>query len=335
MRPVQRVFASCQRGKRGVALDLKSPAARPALEALVRWADVVHHNLRMPAARRLGLDYDSMRAINPEVVYCHASSYGPEGERADWPGYDQLFQAAAGWEVLGGGEGNDPMWFRFGFMDHLCAMASVVATLLAVWHRDRTGRGQQVTGSLLGGGVLTNSETFLKDGELAVSAAPLDHEQMGLSPGYRLYPVADGWIALCARDDAELAAACAALGGIEPRGHREPAWPAGAARTPSATSAPAACPASRSASTRARPFSTTSCIGRLGLVTSYPHAEWGRLEQVGALWSLGDLELSLDRAPPALGEHTREVLSEVGLDEAHIAELLSESVAVETTEGDR
>ena len=53
----------------------------------------------------------------------------------------------------------------------------------------------------------------------------------------------------------------------------------------------------------------------LGLVTSYPHAEWGRLEQVGALWSLGDLQVSLDRAPPALGEHTREVLSEVGLDE--------------------
>jgi crotonobetainyl-CoA:carnitine CoA-transferase CaiB-like acyl-CoA transferase len=73
----------------------------------------------------------------------------------------------------------------------------------------------------------------------------------------------------------------------------------------------------------------------LGLVTSYPHAEWGRLEQVGALWSLGDLEVSLVRAPPALGEHTWEVLSEVGLDEADIAELLAHSVAVETTEGDQ
>ncbi len=143
MRHVQRVFAACQRGKRGVALDLKSPAARPALEALVGWADVVHHNLRMPAARRLGIDYDTVRSIDPEVVYCHTSSYGPEGPRADWPGYDQLFQACAGWEVLGGGEGNHPMWFRFGFMDHLCAMGSTVATLLAVYHRDRTGHGQQ------------------------------------------------------------------------------------------------------------------------------------------------------------------------------------------------
>ncbi|HEX4245051.1 MAG TPA: CoA transferase [Acidimicrobiales bacterium] len=330
MRPIQRVFASCQRGKRGVALDLKSPAARPALEALVRWADVVHHNLRRPAARRLGLDYETIRAINPEVIYCHASSYGPEGERADWPGYDQLFQAAAGWEVLGGGEGNDPMWFRFGFMDHLCAMASTVATLLAVWHRDRTGHGQQVTGSLLGGGVLTNSETYLKDGQLAVPAAPLDHEQMGLSPGYRLYPVADGWIALCALDDAQVTTACSVLGASGPDdiGARV----AGSRRDNVLRDLQAAgVPCEPVRLDQGEAFLDDEQNRELGLVTSYPHAEWGRLEQVGALWSLGDLEVSLDRAPPALGEHTREVLSDVGLDEAVIADLLARSVAIQSS----
>jgi crotonobetainyl-CoA:carnitine CoA-transferase CaiB-like acyl-CoA transferase len=111
-------FAGCQRGKRTVALDLKSAASRPALEALVMWADVVHHNLRMPAARRLGLDSASLRSINPDLVFCHTSSYGPIGPRADWPGYDQLFQASCGWERAGAGAGNPPMWHRFGFMDH-------------------------------------------------------------------------------------------------------------------------------------------------------------------------------------------------------------------------
>ena len=79
MRGVEWSFVGCQRGKRSVAIDLKSPEARPALEALIRWADVVHHNLRMPAARRLGVDYESVKAVNPEIVYCHTSSYGPRG----------------------------------------------------------------------------------------------------------------------------------------------------------------------------------------------------------------------------------------------------------------
>ena len=79
MRFVDWPFAGCQRGKRSVALDLKNPAARPAVDALLRWADVVHHNLRLPAATRLGLDAASVRAVNPDVVFCHVSSYGPDG----------------------------------------------------------------------------------------------------------------------------------------------------------------------------------------------------------------------------------------------------------------
>ena len=92
-----------------------------------------------------------MRAVNPDIIYCHASSYGPRGPRADWPGYDQLFQSSCGWEVAGAGEGNPPMWHRLGFMDHLCAMGSLISTLLALYHRDRTGQTQFAAGSLLGG----------------------------------------------------------------------------------------------------------------------------------------------------------------------------------------
>ena len=79
MRPGGWPFAGCQRGKRSLALNLKSPDSRLALEAAIKWADIVHHNLRMPAARRLGLDYESVRKISPEVVFCHTSSYGPIG----------------------------------------------------------------------------------------------------------------------------------------------------------------------------------------------------------------------------------------------------------------
>ena len=328
MRPIQRVFASCQRGKRGVSLDLKSPEARPALEALVRWADVIHHNLRLPAARRLGIDYERVVAINPEVIYCHASSYGPEGDRADWPGYDQLFQASAGWEVLGGGEGNDPMWLRFGFMDHLCAMASTVASLLAVFHRDRTGRGQAVTSSLLGAGVLTNGETFLDPSGRAAPVAAVDHGQTGTSPGHRLYRLADGWLALCARTDRELALACTVLGVPGP-GQLEGAMAgAGCGQTLEALRS-AGVPCEPVALDQGDAFLDDPLARRLGLIASYPHAEWGLLEQVGALWDFGGLEVTLDRAPPALGQHSVEVLTTVGLDAGAIAGLIDRGIVVQ------
>jgi crotonobetainyl-CoA:carnitine CoA-transferase CaiB-like acyl-CoA transferase len=328
MRPVQRVFASCQRGKRGVALDLKAPDARPALEALVRWADVVHHNLRMPAARRLGIDYDTIRAIHPEVIYCHTSSYGPRGDRADWPGYDQLFQACSGWEVLGAGAGNDPMWFRFGFMDHLCAMGSTVASLLAVLHRDRTSRGQQVTGSLLGGAVLTNGETYLDESGEAAGVLTLDHEQKGTSPGHRLYRLTDGWIALCARSEDELATTCSVLGAVGPdqlqaRFSRSPCD----VTIKALRGAGVSCELVRFDQGEA--FLDDPLIRSLDLVTSYPQAEWGALEQIGAFWGLGDLEVSLDRAPPALGQHSVEVLVEVGMDPAAIEALAAQGVVVQ------
>ena len=328
MRRVERVFAACQRGKRGVALDLKSPEARPALEALVGWADVVHHNLRMPAARRLGLDYESMKAINPKIVYCHASSYGPRGERADWPGYDQLFQASAGWEVLGGGDGNPPMWFRFGFMDHLCAMGSTVATLLGVLHRDRTGEGQFTTGSLLGGAVLTNSETFLGPGGLAASVPPVNHVQTGLRPGYGIYQAVDGWVALAAADETELAMACAAVG-AEDASELEAALARRSADDVLGAWAAAGVASEPVRMNQGEVFLDDPLNRRLGLVAGYEHAEWGHMEQIGAFFGVGGLELYLDRAPPALGEHTEEVLVEVGLSKDAVAGLVESGVALQ------
>jgi len=130
MRRVERTFAACQRGKRGVALDLRSPATRPALEALVKWADVVHHNLRMPAARKLGIDYESLRRSNPTSSIAIPAPTVPRVNGPTGPATTSSSRrrrdGGARW-----GEGNDPMWFRFGFMDHLCAMGSIVATLLA------------------------------------------------------------------------------------------------------------------------------------------------------------------------------------------------------------
>jgi crotonobetainyl-CoA:carnitine CoA-transferase CaiB-like acyl-CoA transferase len=319
MRYVEWSFFGCQRGKRGVALDLKSPDARQAMDALLDRADILHHNLRMPAARRLGLDEDTVRAANPDIVYCHASSYGPTGPRADWPGYDQLFQSSCGWEVAGAGEGNDPMWHRLGFMDHLCAMGSLIATLLALYHRDRTGETQFVAGSLLAGGVMTGSETYLDANGDIVPIPVLDHEQTGIAPWYRIVEVADGWIAVAATTDAQTAA-LDALGGVE----------ALVARTVAdvlRALADAGVPSDQVRLDQGQPFFASHDNASAGLVARYEHVDYGHVEQPGAFWIFGDLDVKLDRAPPALGEHTIEVLTEAGLDPATIDALLASGAA--------
>jgi len=317
MRPAGWPFAGCQRGKRGLALDLKSPASRPALEAAVKWADIVHHNLRMPAARRLGLDYESVKKINPDVVFCHTSSYGPSGPRADWPGYDQLFQAQCGWEVAGAGDGNPPMWLRFGFMDHQCAMSSTVATLLALYHRDRTGQAQAVAGSLLGAGALTVSETFKRSDGTVVPRPMLDAMQTGVSAGRRIIELDDGWIALAADSPDE----GAALATIKLQGRKIDDALAELTR--------AGVPAEEVRLDQRYPFFDDPANRAANLVAEYQHAEWGKFEQPGALWYFGDQDVQLHLAPPALGEHTVEVLRAIGVGQADIDTLLADGVALQ------
>ncbi len=316
MRWVEWAFFGCQRGKRGVALDLKAPAARPAVDALLARADIFHHNVRMPAAQRLGIDEASVRAINPDIIYCHTSSYGPRGPRADWPGYDQLFQSSCGWEVAGAGDGNRPMWHRLGFMDHICAMGSIIATLLALYHRDRTGRTQFVAGSLLGGGVLTCSETYLDATGQTVPMPMLDHEQTGIEPGYRILQVADGWIAIAATTDDQRAA----LGDLDALETRTSADALDAL-----TTAGVPCEAVRL--DQVESFFASADNDAAGMIARYRHVDYGAVEQPGAFWAFGDLDVKLDHAPPGLGEHTVEVLEEVGLDRATIDAMLADGSA--------
>jgi crotonobetainyl-CoA:carnitine CoA-transferase CaiB-like acyl-CoA transferase len=327
MRYVEWAFFGCQRGKRGVALNLKSPASRPAVEALLANADILHHNLRRPAARRLAIDEASVRAVNPDIIYCHASSYGPRGPRADWPGYDQLFQSSCGWEVAGAGVGNRPMWHRLGFMDHICAMGSLISTLLALYHRDRTGRGQFVAGSLLGGGVLTCSETYLDPSGKTVPMPLLDHDQTGITPGYRIVPVADGWIAIAATTDAALAALCT-VAGVDVAVDAATAL---AGRTSSDTLdalTAAGVPCEPVRLDQCEPFFSSADNDAAGMIARYRHVDYGDVEQPGAFWSFGNLEVRLDRAPPGLGEHTVEVLTELGFDRPAIDAMLADGTAV-------
>lgn len=316
------LFIGCQRGKRGIAVDLQNPDSRPVLERLVRWADIVHHNLRLPAARRLGVDYESLKAINPRIIFCHASSYGAKGPKADWPGYDPIGQALSGWPVESSPPGAKPMWYRFGMMDHQCAMTSVIPTLLALYQRDRTGEGSSVTSSLLSAATETNSETMLLlDTDELAPYARTDDQQTGLHPGYRMYPVAgDQWVAVAAVGDARMAALRGVAGVADDDGLAAAFAGRDADGLVAALEA-AGVPVELVRQDWEQGFFDAEIDQPAQMAVAYEHAEFGRLEQPGAFWQLGDLELRLDLAPPALGQHTTEILGELGFDDSTVEKM--------------
>lgn len=322
MRRLERAFAGTQRGKRGLALKLGAEGSKPVIEALANWADIVHHNVRLPAARKLGIAPNQLRAIKPALVCAHVSSYGPQGPRADWPGFDQLMQAAVGWETESGGEGNPPSWLRFGVGDHLAALSSVFAVLLAHLARMRTGEGQVVASSLLGAMTMTASEAIVIDQEHALTPmAHLDAGQHGIAPTHRLYRCKDGWIAVAALSVAE-ADTFAYIAGEEP----EATFAALDVAAALAALHAAGVPAEPALEAQSDAFLDSAEHAAAGLHATYGHAVYGSLQQIGALWDFDDLPLVIERAPPALGEHSRELLEMLGFDAQHIDELANQGV---------
>jgi crotonobetainyl-CoA:carnitine CoA-transferase CaiB-like acyl-CoA transferase len=191
-------------------------------------------------------------------------------------------------------------------------MASVVATLLALVHRERTGQGQDVAASLLGAAVLATSHTYRRaDGTVAPVPA-LDAGQTGVHPACRLYRARDGWLAVadCRAGGTERLVAAA---GARDAADLEDAF--AALRTADALALLAArgVPAEAVRLRQREPFLDSEANRRCRLTVAYPHPTYGRIEQIGAFWDFGDLPLRLDRSAPARGQHTAEVLAELGV----------------------
>ncbi|MGR7995179.1 MULTISPECIES: CaiB/BaiF CoA transferase family protein [unclassified Xanthobacter] len=137
-------FLNANRNKDGLVLDLKQPADRERLLALVRTADVLLHNMRPAAAARLGLGPETLLAENPRLVYCAIVGFGQDGPYRDWPAYDDIIQAAAGWSALEATVGGTPRYAPTIVADKTTALYAVAAINAALLHAARTGQGQAV-----------------------------------------------------------------------------------------------------------------------------------------------------------------------------------------------
>lgn len=331
MRMAGKPFFGCQRGKRSIAIDLKKPEGRELALELVATADVVHHNMTVGVATRLGIDYQACRAMRPDVIYCNTYAYGLEGPLAHFGGLDPLYQASAGLEYESGSvmNGNDPMYYRFGMCDASNAMLSVIGLLMALYHRDRTGEGQELWTSLLDGSMVFSSDVVLVDGR-PVPHPHLDKDQRGLDPRYRLYRCQDDeWIQLaCVRDDEwERALAVLELAADASEDVVEGRIATKTSQQWQRRFDDAAVPAEIARDTIAgEEFLTDADNVALGLVANYQHTTMGRLRQAGAFITLSDTPGATERPPPLLGEQTREILVSLGKSGADISTLYDAGV---------
>jgi len=204
-------FEAHNRGKRAIALDLKHPLGRDVFMRLVQDADVFLNNFRIKAIERLGLDYNSVSAVNPRIVYVQASGFGPEGPDADAGAFDYLAQARSGFASQNG-EGDDPpIPTMVPIADQTGALHACIAALAGLASRERTGRGMKLDTSLLGSMISLQSfdiATHLFSGRLR--PRPM---RGGSRPFWRIYQAGDGkWFVIGMLLDRAWEAVCACVG---------------------------------------------------------------------------------------------------------------------------
>jgi crotonobetainyl-CoA:carnitine CoA-transferase CaiB-like acyl-CoA transferase len=336
------VFELDNRGKRSVVLDITKPEGRTAAARLVQDADVFLTNVRPAALKRAGLDFDTLHAANPRLVYCSLTGYGLQGPDADKPGFDvTAFWARSGVAALTAPKGVDPFPLRTGVGDHTCSLASVAAILAALFERGRTGQGRLVETSLLRSGVYaigTDMAIQLRLGRIA-STRPRED---AVNPLGNYFKTRDGhWLCLHPRDGgADWPALAAAIG--QPELASDPRFAQGRARRTHSAALVGALDAAFAQLTYAEaaarldgadlvwaPVQTPAqCAAdpqaeAAGCFVQTPNPAGGSFRAPAAPARFPGADDGPKGPAPALGQHTREVLAGVGYDAAAIEALMA------------
>ena len=325
-------FLSVNRSKRSVALDLKDPEGRELALELCARAEVVIENFRPGSAARLGLDYEAVRQLRPDVVYCTISGFGLR-EPTDRAGYDFTVQAESGLMAITGELDGEPMKFGVAIVDILTGLNAVTAILAALHRRDFTGEGDLVEVSLLdsafaalvnvGANALLTGEEPQRYGNAHPSIVP-----------YQPFRAVDGWIAVAAANDGLYARLCTAI--ERPDLAADERYATNEARVLNREPLIAELEAvfvGRSADEWERlllaagvPAGKIRGVGealRTGQARTrrVDHPTGGTVELVGPPFELKSANLGAWTPPPLLGQHTAEVLRELGVDDERLASL--------------
>jgi crotonobetainyl-CoA:carnitine CoA-transferase CaiB-like acyl-CoA transferase len=332
---------ACNRGKRSIAVNLKHEDGREAIDKLIASADVIIHNMRYPAAVKLGIDYESLKDRYPRLVYCHTRGF-ERGPRVNLPGNDQTGACLAGveWEDGGCGRGGRPMWSLTNMGDTGNGYLAAIAICQALYEREKTGRGQWVETAIVNAQLLNTSHAVARPDGTRFERPELDAMQTGFSAGVRLYPTADGWLCLSLVSEGHWQALGEALELPELRSSGR--FASRQARAAADDEVAKAIEHALSTRTVEDAFGVLDAAGvpceissdRAGIdlwndpealarewIVKYPHPMVEEIGQVGLAFSFSDTPSRIQGRPLLVGEDTREILRELGYGETRIDQL--------------
>ena len=336
------VSMTSNRNKRSLCMDLKRPEAMAILHKLVAQADIVQHNMRYEAAVRLGVDYDSLKQIKPDLIYCHTRGH-ERGPREVMPGNDQTGACVAGVQYEDGGvaDGGRPLWSLTSFGDTGNGWLSALGMMQALRHRQQTGEGQYVDTSIVNAQLLNISYVLGRPDGSGFDRPRLDKMATGMTALYGIYETADGWIAIAAVTEAEWQALSASMGISDARfataaerwKHDKPlrailaeAFKAQSAAGWFAELDAAGAPCEVVDPEGGRKIMADPELKQRKWVAAYRQELVGDFEQSGLGYDFSDTPGELRSAPLVVGDSTAQILAELGYSDAEVADMAGQRI---------
>ncbi len=204
-------YMAANRNKRSIALDMSTPEGADTIRQLATKCDILVENFKTDGLKKYGLDYVSLKAINPSLIYCSITGFGQTGPNAGLAGYDLMAQGYGGIMSLTGEPDGQPMKVGVGIADVMCGMYASTAILAALRHRDQTGEGQHIDVALVDTQVawlINEGVNYLTSGEVPVRRG---NQHPNIVP-YQIFEVSDGHLIIAVGNDAQFTKFCAAIG---------------------------------------------------------------------------------------------------------------------------